>query len=79
MCTHGLVAMTSAPHAEGRQFVPGWVYGSAGGSSQRLRFVAKHSRLARMSLRTRNPETHALSVPRNLALCHAWRLRLLLV
>ena len=25
-CTHGLVAMTSASHAEGRQFDPGWVY-----------------------------------------------------
>ena len=25
-CTHGLVAMTSAQHAEGRQFDPGWVY-----------------------------------------------------
>ena len=24
--THGLVAMTSAQHAEGRQFDPGWVY-----------------------------------------------------
>ena len=24
--THGLVAMTSASHAEGRQFDPGWVY-----------------------------------------------------
>ena len=24
--THGLVAMTSAYHAEGRQFDPGWVY-----------------------------------------------------
>ena len=26
LCTHGLVAMTSAQHAEGRQFDPGWVY-----------------------------------------------------
>ena len=26
MSTHGLVAMTSAQHAEGRQFEPGWVY-----------------------------------------------------
>ena len=24
-CTHGLVAMTSASHAEGRQFDPGWM------------------------------------------------------
>ena len=24
--THGLVAMTSAQHAEGRHFDPGWVY-----------------------------------------------------
>ena len=23
---HGLVAMTSAAHAEGRQFDPGWMY-----------------------------------------------------
>ena len=26
--THGLAAMTSAYHAEGRQFDPGWVYGT---------------------------------------------------
>ena len=29
--THGLVAMMSAQHAEGRQFDPGWVYGSEQG------------------------------------------------
>ena len=34
--THGLVAMTSASHAEGRQFDPGWVYLIMNGCDQFL-------------------------------------------
>eukprot|EP00975_Prorocentrum_lima_P027912 5869096-Prorocentrum_lima.AAC.1 len=33
--THGLVAMTSAQHAEDRQFDPGWVYEKTGDPAQR--------------------------------------------
>ena len=35
--THGLVAMTSAQHAEGRQLDPGWVYSATSLTSSRTR------------------------------------------